>query len=119
MLSGRTHNGGFQERIICYILYEDDNYIAFLFRNKSILILILKKLLLLQMIEVLQSRTITTLPNTVYTPESLQPEASKHDDFKKPTAAHGAPDPKGSEQSTTDDGELDPGAGEQHPRSYS
>ena len=67
----------------------------------------------------LQSRTITTLPNTVYTPKSLQLEASKHDDFKKPTAAHGAPDPKGSEQSTTDDGQLDPGAGEQHPRSYS
>ena len=41
MLSGRTHNGGFQERIICYILYKDDDYIAFLFRNKSILILIL------------------------------------------------------------------------------
>ena len=31
----------FHERIICYILYKDDDYIAFLFRNKSILILIL------------------------------------------------------------------------------
>ena len=41
MLSGSTHNGGFQERIICYILYKDDDYIVFLFRNKSILILIL------------------------------------------------------------------------------
>ena len=41
MLSGRTHNGGFQERIICYILYKDDDYIAFLFRNKSILILLI------------------------------------------------------------------------------
>ena len=41
VLSGSTHNGGFQERIICYILYKDDDYIVFLFRNKSILILIL------------------------------------------------------------------------------
>ena len=41
VLSGRTHNGGFQEGIICYILYKDDDYIAFLFRYKSILILIL------------------------------------------------------------------------------
>ena len=41
MLSGSTHNSGFQERIICYILYKDDDYIVFLFRNKSILILIL------------------------------------------------------------------------------
>ena len=38
VLSGSTHNGGFQERIICYILYKDDDYIVFLFRNKSILI---------------------------------------------------------------------------------
>ena len=30
-----------KRRIICYILYKDDDYIAFLFRNKSILILIL------------------------------------------------------------------------------
>ena len=39
MLSGSTHNGDFLERIICYILYKDDDYIVFLFRNKSILIL--------------------------------------------------------------------------------
>ena len=35
MLSGSTYNGGFQERIIYYILYKDDDYIAFLFRNIS------------------------------------------------------------------------------------
>ena len=65
------------------------------------------------MIEVLQSRAITALPNTVYTPASLQPEPSKHDPGKQPTATHGAPDPSGSEQSTTDDGQPDHGAGEQ------
>ena len=36
MLNGRTHNGGFQENIICYLLYKDDDYIVFFFRNKSI-----------------------------------------------------------------------------------
>ena len=36
MLNGSTHNGGFQENILCYLLYKDDNYIVFLFRNKSI-----------------------------------------------------------------------------------
>ena len=37
VLSDSTHNGGFQERIICYILCKDDDYIVFLFRNKNIL----------------------------------------------------------------------------------
>ena len=28
VLNGSTHNGGFQERIICYILYIDNDYIV-------------------------------------------------------------------------------------------
>ena len=48
------------------------------------------ELMELQMIEVLQSRTITALLNTVYTPAPLKP--SKHDPGKQLTATHGAPD---------------------------
>ena len=53
MLSDSTHNGGFQERIICYILYKDDDYSAFLFRNESILILLIVILILILLILIL------------------------------------------------------------------
>ena len=57
-----------------------------------------------------ESKTVLNI-----TPESLQPEASKHDIGKEPIAPLGAPDPIGGELSTTNDGQPDPGADEQLP----
>ena len=73
VLSGRTHNGGFQERIICYILYKDDDYIAFLFRNKSILILI-HYVLFLTISEFAQS-SVARHPQEVYIEQCIHDNA--------------------------------------------
>ena len=77
------------------------------------------KLLELQMIEVLQSRTTTTLQNAVHIIDSSaakttkDPEASKHDTSKHPTTTPDVRDPSGGELATIDDEQSDSGAGEQ------